>query len=208
MARRPHRGSAGTRRAAGLLALILLGAGALLGVRAEPAAACSCVGFTPQQAYDRAQAVFAGSLVEIEPAPPGFSGAIRTLRFTVDRVYKGNVDRQVVVRTAESSASCGLGLEALGPYVIFATGRGDTFSSTLCDTVVSGAAPASLGTGRTPADGGSGAGTTARSPSTEVGSGSVAGWPPWAVPLLVLCGTAAAVVVTIQVLGRRRSSHR
>jgi hypothetical protein len=112
-----------------ILALPALTAQATLG--AQPAVACSCVSFTDQQAFDRADAVFVGDVVGYEPPPTatGYSSNDPALWiFRVDRVYKGRIPPRQEVVSEFSSVSCGLELPRSGEVLVFATRTGGSFS--------------------------------------------------------------------------------
>lgn len=126
-----------------LLGGLLLAAGVLM---APPASACSCVGGTTQEFFDRADAVFTARLVSRE-GPQGLitSSADPALHvFAVDTVFKGSAAEQQGVLSPDSGASCGLELSGEGPFVVFATrstdlGSGqfatladDQYAATLC----------------------------------------------------------------------------
>jgi hypothetical protein len=135
---------------AGLLGLVVV---AVLGVtHPTPAVACSCaVDPTPNAvSLARAEVVFAGELVRIDRPVAGSSGADQQLRFEVRRVYKGEVSARTTVHTPRSSASCGLGIETTGPYVIFGRGGGGDVRANLCDGQLAGTTPPGFGAGREP----------------------------------------------------------
>ncbi|MGH9271188.1 MAG: hypothetical protein ACRDZ2_07930, partial [Ilumatobacteraceae bacterium] len=71
--------------------------------------ACSCVEFTDQQAFEAAETVFTGTLVDIV-TPPGdtFSSTDpERFVFDVDQVYKGDAFVRQTIVTAREGASCG-----------------------------------------------------------------------------------------------------
>jgi hypothetical protein len=90
----------------------------ILGI--SPAQACSCVSSDEKEHFQRADAVFKGTL------PPGTQtggGQSDTIMLTFDatRVYKGTVVAKQKVRTSGSGASCGLEISGAGPWLVFAT---------------------------------------------------------------------------------------
>lgn len=120
--------------AAGFAALVVP---VLMLVGASPAFACSCVPFTQQEYLDRADAVFAGTLVDRQEPPWGpvrSSMDPATLTFQVSGVYKGKVYERQEVTTAQSGASCGLEIEGEGPFLVFAnlSQTGDGLTAGLC----------------------------------------------------------------------------
>ena len=96
-------------------------------VTAPTASACSCVGGTTQEFFDRADAVFTARLVIREDPPlPITSSADPALHvFAVDTVYKGTAHREQGVVSPVSGATCGLELVGHGPFVVFAGGKAD-----------------------------------------------------------------------------------
>lgn len=102
-------------------ASVLVGAVAVGGGR--PASACSCAGVSDRGAFDRADAVFTGDLVNIvTPGGETYSSTDpERFVFEVDAVYKGDaLSRQSIV-TAREGASCGLEISGRGPFLVFAT---------------------------------------------------------------------------------------
>jgi len=98
----------------------LLAVAALFG--AAPASACDCAGSTTKEYFDRADAVFIGSLLSREVDGAGGSSTDAALHvFTVDSVFKGTAHREQGVVSPRSGASCGLELSGDGPFVVFAT---------------------------------------------------------------------------------------
>ena len=90
-----------------------------------PAMACSCVGLTDHQAFERADAVFIGDLIEYE-APPSRNRVISSTdaavwTFATAQVYKGDVIQQQEVVSEAFGASCGLELPRQGEFLVFAT---------------------------------------------------------------------------------------
>lgn len=120
-------------RLLGWLVVVLAGAAAgLVGVGA-PACACSCVPMTEDEAYNRADAVFAATLVNRDEPGKLFSSADPVeLMFAVDAVYKGDVGAAQRVVTAQSSASCGLEVEVGKRYLVHADSTGGQLEASLC----------------------------------------------------------------------------
>lgn len=152
---------AGSRVAALLAALVL----ALLAVwvAPKPASACDCAGTSPPRALRQSDAVFRGTVTDIDQV--GRRGDARAdVRFRVDLVYKGSVFRDQVVATPPDAAACGLSAEVGATWVVFARqgveGRGEDAVARLVTTacsgnIASGRAPALLGPGQPPTEGSS-----------------------------------------------------
>jgi hypothetical protein len=122
---------------------VLLGAAVLLGgPAAGPAHACSCVGWTEEQAFASADAVFRGQVTGYQSpvTEGGFSSldpAIWT--FAVSEVYKGDVAPSQQILSPFSGASCGLEIPKQGEFFVFASRRGidgqvsgDQYHANLC----------------------------------------------------------------------------
>lgn len=92
---------------------------------ARPAFACSCaVGETPQEALDRATAVFAGRVIEVRPPPRRavMSSADPTfVIFNVSQAWKGADQTPFVVSTASDGATCGYNFEVGREYIVYAS---------------------------------------------------------------------------------------
>ena len=95
---------------------------AVADVAAAPSAhACSCVGFTDEQAFDRADVVFVGQVAgRSAPAVPKTSADPAVWTFAVERVYKGSAAEHQGVVSAVSGASCGLEVQRGRTFVVFA----------------------------------------------------------------------------------------
>lgn len=160
--------------------VVVAGATVLFGA-SEPASACSCGGFTEEQALTGHDAAFTGTLVEVI-TPPGdtFSSSDpERFVFEVDEVVKGIVFTRQSVVTARSGVSCGLEISGPGPYLVFASEASGLVSgavdgelySNLCSgtrALAGGVLPASFGATSDPlpgaspiGDGGSGTGMSA-----------------------------------------------
>lgn len=132
-----------------LLAALALAVSTLV-VFGSPAHACSCAGSSPAGHAQRADAVFTGQVVSVDD-PDGdkrvvSSGRLVVLDVEVDRVFKGEVDPQVRIGTAASSASCGLGDLSVGePLVFFATVESPREPGLLHSTLCHGTGPAQPG---------------------------------------------------------------
>ncbi len=130
----------------------------------QRAVACSCATFTDTEAYEFADVVFTGTLVEID-TPSGdivVSTDPERFVFEVDQVFKGEAHTRQSVVTAREGASCGLEISGPGPFVVFArldddgpTGgavEGEVYSGLCSGTrpLADRAVPASFGTPSTP----------------------------------------------------------
>jgi hypothetical protein len=90
-------------------------------IPAAPACACSCVEFTPEEAFASSDAVFAGRVVDIVdpwPGPVISSADPVTVAFEVSAVYKGDVPVNAQVQTARDGASCGYDFAEGGWYLV------------------------------------------------------------------------------------------
>jgi hypothetical protein len=126
-----------------LAALFAIG---LASLPVQQVAACSCMQATPQEAAARADAVFAGTVVNQQPvgvesgpvgamaatlpAPAPFGQMIYT--FSVDGVAKGEVGSGVDVLAGGDGASCGMSFAPEERWLIFTTWDGAIHSTGLC----------------------------------------------------------------------------
>jgi hypothetical protein len=108
-------------RRAVLLLLLSCVFGAATVVVAGPASACTCTKSTLKDSFNRADAVFLGSLESPDEAGADDDSG-RTLHvFRVQTVYKGTAHREQGVVTPAAEADCGLQFGADGPFVVFAS---------------------------------------------------------------------------------------
>lgn len=100
---------------AGLAVLAVLATG--------PAVACSCAQPTPQQAFERATAVFVGRVVGIDQPLLTWLGIARgrdmDVTFAVARRWKAADEALVTVQTRLSGEACGFTFEMGGDYLVF-----------------------------------------------------------------------------------------
>jgi hypothetical protein len=197
-----------------LVGCLLVVAGVVI---APPASACSCAGIpTTKESFDRADAVFTGSLVSRQVTHPDgdihSSGDPAVHVFAVDAVFKGDVHERQYVVSPDSGASCGLELSGDGPFVVFATKASGTANSPLTGHEDQYAAFLCGGTG--PADAAVEAelGVLAGAPATPLpgddvprttGIRSAVSWAPAAA-----WGVIGALLVVGLVLRRRRVRQR
>jgi hypothetical protein len=129
---------------------------------AQPAHACSCVAFTDDEAFGRADVVFEGRVVRHSVPVVGSSNGPALWTFAVDRVYKGTAGSRQGVVSARESPSCGLDPPRNTALIVFARHRpqaleprvaGTTLYANLCSgtrPVGDRAVPASFGRSRAP----------------------------------------------------------
>lgn len=131
----------------------------LLLLNTNTAHACSCLPTTPQQTYKNSKAVFAGqviNIVDLGNRNPQFSDSSGTLKiiFEVSKIWKGKLEKQQVILTSDSSASCGYSFEKGKEYLVYASNQGNQLETGLCSGTkpLANARPdlAILGRGKTP----------------------------------------------------------
>lgn len=118
-----------------LIAVALCGALVSLAVSAGaagPACACSCRGFTTEEAASNADGVFLA-----RATGKASSGSDDIYEFAVAEVFKGEVDAVTVVGTAHDGPSCGVKFELGRDYLLFvdaglSEGVGRGWESNLC----------------------------------------------------------------------------
>jgi hypothetical protein len=117
---------------------IFLIAASLLVLNTNPASACSCIQTTPQQSLKNSKVVFAGRVIDVveqrdsTDAASGPSLAGVKVTFDASQVWKGKPDRQMVITTSGSSASCGYFFEKGKEYLVYANGQGTQLQTGLC----------------------------------------------------------------------------
>lgn len=115
---------------------VLVAIALLLGLAPAPAAACTCIVSTPLESAARAEVIFVGRLTATEGAPFGIVRSSLdpiTYRFAVERALKGTVRGTAAVKTANSSASCGLdGLEVGKRFTVFGYVEDGELTTNLC----------------------------------------------------------------------------
>ncbi|WP_154402555.1 hypothetical protein [Nocardioides speluncae] len=102
--------------------LVLAFVGALMSVAVTqlPAHACSCKASDIRQDVERADAVFAGTVISVQRPPDENAGVVVVLA-KADRSWKGRVPAQVELTTPASPGSCGVeDLKAEKKYLFFA----------------------------------------------------------------------------------------
>ena len=175
----------------------------------QRAAACDCVELTDTEAYEFAEVVFTGTLVEIN-TPEGdivVSTDPERFVFDVDQVFKGEAQTRQSVVTAREGASCGLEISGPGPFVVFArlddnvgltSGalEGEVYSNLCSGTrpLADGALPASFGTPSPPVAVAA-TGEASSSPSSSANGSSASGLWFAAIAGVFVIGAAGAVAL-------------
>lgn len=172
------------------------------------AEACSCATFTDTEAYEFADVVFTGTLVEIN-TPVGdivVSTDPERFVFDVDQVFKGEARTRQSVVTAREGASCGLEISGLGPFVVFArldddgitSGAvdGEVYSSLCSGTrpLADGAMPTSFGTTSPPATVAATGGASS-SPASSANGNSAPGLRIAAITGVLVLGAGSALAL-------------
>ncbi len=108
---------------------LVVAAAASMGA-AGTACACSCVGYTTEEAASRADGVFVARVTDKVSA-----GSHDIYEFEVLEVFKGNVGTVTTVETPSQGPSCGISYAAGVEYLLFASeggGAGHSWKSSLC----------------------------------------------------------------------------
>lgn len=124
------------------LVVVALVAAAFVFVSGRPAHTCSCVQAMEQQHLEAADVVFRGIATAV-PDRDTVEDYVST--FSVEETFKGGPGAAPKVRTAGSSAACGLEFTRGGRYLVFAREQGDLLTANLCGgtrTAAAGDAPA------------------------------------------------------------------
>lgn len=106
--------------------------------------ACSCMVDAKQStskkiqtSYKQATVVFYGEVTEVKRGS-GTGESIDpnqepvTVKFKVERLWKGRVTSEVIVRTAGNSAMCGFNFEAGKKYLVYANDAGSGLQTNIC----------------------------------------------------------------------------
>ena len=110
------------------LALAAIGlAGAVAGSRAR---ACDCAEPTVPEAFDRADSVFGGEVVEIDRS----DDSVR-VRVDVFAIWKGPLATHIDVWTAPDSALCGVNFVLGDEFIVYARVRDASTSSAASDAI-------------------------------------------------------------------------
>lgn len=119
-----------------------------------PAYACSCAA-PPSALYALAQssATFSGRVIDID-SPSGYEPL--RVRLEVETVWKGPVQPEIEIRTAQDSAGCGFFFERNVAYLVYAYEADDALFTNLCSRSLpldqAGEDLAALGAGAAPAE--------------------------------------------------------
>jgi hypothetical protein len=191
------------KRLLGWVFVVVAGAAATLVGAGAPACACSCVGATEAESYERADAVFAATLVKRdEPGGMFSSDDPVELGFTVDAVYKGDVSAVQRVVTERSTASCGLEVEVGKRYLVHADSTDGELTASLCGgtRTLTGTPPVVAGHEPRAAAGGGEPRETPGGGESREAAGGGGGEPVWplfaggALLVLALAGAGYAIV--------------
>lgn len=105
----------------------ILGVAAFLLFNVSETFACMCAFSTPAQAFDRADAVFSGTISEGEKGK---------WKITVDRVWKGKVEEESRLRNLSPESSCAPYFTPGKRYIVFADNDASqqeaTFNPNVC----------------------------------------------------------------------------
>lgn len=125
-----NRWSRSLARLCALAVCVLLGAATVSVSMAGTACACSCVGYTTEQAAEKSAAVFFARATDKVSA-----GSDDIYEFAVVGVFKGEVGVLTTVGTVSDSAACGVSYEVGREYLLSVSegqGAGRAWDSGLC----------------------------------------------------------------------------
>lgn len=115
---------------------ISLALAAFLFIAPERSFACSCmVTDAPlkqqvENAYTEAAAVFTGEVISVIDSADDSHSV--TVRFKVAKSWKGGSAKEITVTTGKDSAMCGFNFEVGKTYLVYAHGKADELSTTIC----------------------------------------------------------------------------
>lgn len=110
--------------------LALFASTLVLNVQQAPSAsACSCVGYTFEEAVDHADLIAHIRVVRVLDNDDGYV----SYRLAVERVWKGEHSNNIVMRTHEQTPACGLGRAQVGDsWRLWASGGEGEYSANWC----------------------------------------------------------------------------
>lgn len=160
--------------------------------------ACSCIPQGPvKEALASADAVFAGKVTEVVKPKPDAQGIISSadpvqVTFDVSTSWKGVTTKQVTIKTALDSASCGFAFVAGKEYLVYSyKGESDVLNTSICTRTQALTAAsedlASLGTGKSPVQEG-------QQPTPTTDKQTLVSPYLWATGFLVLAGVTYVIV--------------
>ena len=95
--------------------------------------ACSCLPPPPaMDSLEQASAVFAGKVVKVNPTPSQTNVEPIQVTFEISKVWKGELNKTTIVRTAANSAMCGNYFEIGEKYLVYAYSDGEELMTNLC----------------------------------------------------------------------------
>lgn len=119
----------------GNISTSLLTVGIFLFVSTSIANACSCIPpDPPKESLKRATAVFTGTVVNMDaPSGPMINSDSRiTITFSSLQIWKGPDYKTLVLTTARSPASCGYPFQHKKEYLVYAYGKEDKLTTSIC----------------------------------------------------------------------------
>lgn len=160
--------------------------------------ACSCVPQGPvKEALAQADAVFAGKVTEIVKPKPNAQGIISSadpvqVTFDVSTSWKGVTTKQVTIKTALDSASCGFAFEAGKEYLVYSNkDETNVLKTSICSRTqaltVASEDLASLGAGKSPVQ-------EDQQPTPTTDKQTLVSPYLWATGILVLAGVTYIIV--------------
>lgn len=116
---------------------LLVSAALLILIAPRPVSACSCVADVPLcESFWNADLVFEGEVVAIESLPGSNSTGPRfvkrQVRFTVERVWRGNAADSVTVMTGAGGGDCGYNFRKGRKYLVFASEHEGRLWTNIC----------------------------------------------------------------------------
>lgn len=111
------------------MVMTVMAAVALQMYHAPAASACSCVGYTFEEAVETSDLI---AEIEVARILDNDHGDI-SYRVAVERVWKGEHTNNVIMRTHEQTPACGLGRARVGDsWILWATGGEGSYGASWC----------------------------------------------------------------------------
>ena len=115
----------------------IVGTATLVGFSFIEARACTCelppLNLSLKQQVKKAQnqskAVFLGKVIQVlqKPEADGVS-----VKFRVEKVWKGRLSKGVTISTGRGGGDCGYGFEIGESYLVYASGSNESLSTNIC----------------------------------------------------------------------------
>lgn len=116
--------------------LVIVGVAILVGFSWIEASACTCLPVPDlplrqqvKKAQQQSHAVFVGKVMQVVENAEGDGVSVK---FRVERVWKGKLSKEVIIFTGNGGGDCGYHFEARESYLVYASGSNESLSTNIC----------------------------------------------------------------------------